>query len=296
MVRAARVERRGAATVEISGPTTVTLRNLATGRVAVLRAGGTSTTNRLTHRTTLSGSQLWLSADDVPFLVTSGDGNRHPRVIDPCALVGSSPAAAEPAATPAPWSLPTDALGAIGRAGLPPLIGPLIRHDHVHLDVLIDGRRVAVPAGIGLAEPVDDGPGRCPPPPLSRRIADCAAGDFFTGRVAASPLHTHTASGVIHIESDRAGTFTLGQVFDEWGVRFDSACIGSYCSGGGRQLRVYVNGNRILGDPRGLVLENGQEIAVILGGAAAFRSVPSKYRLELPQGCGGPGERACSGS
>ena len=178
-------------------------------------------------------------------------------------------------------------------AVLQPLIGKPSRHDHMHLDVIVDGRKVTIPAGIGQAAPEDVGPGPCPPPPESRTIGDCAPGHYFTGRVAASPLQTHTSSGILHLQSEQAGALRLGQFFDEWGVRFGRRCLGGHCSGGGKELRVYVDGRRLPGDPRKLVLRDRQQIAVVYGGADAFRAVPARYTLRLPSGCGGPGERTC---
>ena len=162
----------------------------------------------------------------------------------------------------------------------------MIRHDHVHLDVIVDGRSITVPAGVGLAGPVDQGP--CPP--IKEKNGDCATGQGFFGRVANSPLHTHAASGIVHIEADRRVRFTLGQFFDEWGVRLDSRCVGAYCSGGGKALRVLVDGRRRSGDPRTIVLDDRQEIAVVFGSGAA----PSGYTGGWPgPGCGGSGEKPC---
>ena len=149
---------------------------------------------------------------------------------------------------------------------------------------------MTVPAGIGQAEPVDRGAGPCPPPPESHTIGDCAPGHYFTADVAASQLQTHTSSGILHLQTERPGDLTLGQFFDEWGVAFDARCLGAYCAGGGRELRVYVDGKRRRGDQRKLVLRDGQEIAVIYGGRGAFRTVPSRYGKRMPAGCGGPGE------
>ena len=196
----------------------------------------------------------------MPFLRTVGKGSfsadlvlspgsTQARVLDPCALVGTR-APAKPRETPAPWPLPRYALSRIAAAGLTPLLGRVIRHDHLHLDVIVNGRKVKVPGGVGLAEPVDGG--LCPQGP--RSSGDCATGESFFAQVANAPLHTHASSGLIHIESDRRGAYTLGQVFDEWGVRFDRSCVGGYCTGGGKQLRVYVNGRRVTGDPRAVVL------------------------------------------
>jgi hypothetical protein len=208
--------------------------------------------------------------------------------------LAASPPSTRPLTTPAPWGLPTFALHQIAFAGLNPVTGTLIRHDHVHLDVIVNDVRITVPAGVGMAEPVDRGPGPCPPPPESLSIGDCAPGHFFTARIATSPLHTHTSSGIIHIESDRPGRFTLGEFFDEWGVRLNSSCVGGYCTGNGKELRVFVDGRRVSGDPRSIVLTNRQEIAVVFGGPGDFSSVPSTFKGGWPGlGCGGAGEFKC---
>jgi hypothetical protein len=125
-------------------------------------------------------------------------------------------------------------------------------HIHQHLDILINGKPVTVPSGIGIN-------------PIARFI---------------SPLHTHDVSGVMHVESDVKRDFTLGQFFDVWGLRFSQSCIGGYCAKGADKLRVFVNGKPVSNDPRGLVLRDHQEIAVVYGPAAAGVSVPSTYRFE----------------
>ncbi|HEY4348682.1 MAG TPA: hypothetical protein VGM80_13925 [Gaiellaceae bacterium] len=286
-------------------PGTITLRNTTTGRTATLDSPATSSVDTATSTVTVSGHHVWswASGKQVPFLSTAGkvtlkapffvlsETGAKPRVIDPCAIVAPAPPSTRPRATPAPWSLPVYALSQIAYAGLTPLVGDLTRHDHVHLDLIVNGNRVTVPAGIGLAEPKDSGP--CPPdrPPP---VGDCLTHHVFTAQVANSPIHTHSTSGLIHIEPDRAGTFTLGQFFDEWGVRLGTSCLGSYCTGGGRELRAYVDGKRVSGDPRSIVLTNRQEIAVVFGGPADFASVPGTYKGGWPGlGCGGPGEHSC---
>ena len=285
---------------QLDGPSTVALRNLRTGRTAVLRSPGSFAVDTRTGSVTFRGRHVWYwsTGKRVPFLSTTGTGRlRAPsyvlspgssraRVIDPCALVATAAPSTRPRTTPAPWPLPAYALSQIGYARLTPLVGAVIRHDHVHLDVIVDGRRVGVPAGVGIAEPVDNGP--CPP--LGGKNGDCATGHGFFGRVANSPLHTHSASGIIHVEADRPGAYTLGQFFDEWGVRLDRSCVGGYCAGAGKELRVYVDGRRLAGDPRRIVLTNRQEIAVVFGSGR----VPSTYSGGWPgPGCGGPGERSC---
>ncbi|MEI8105055.1 MAG: hypothetical protein WCH31_04325 [Actinomycetes bacterium] len=306
VVRAVETTRTGGTTVRHLGPTTVTLRNRSSGQVAVLNADGVSSLERVTGSLTFSGHVLWLADDShVPFLSTSGAGSKlaptfrlaggslHARVVDPCALVAPQAPSTETATTPAPWGLPAYRLSQIASAGLVPVVGTLIRHDHVHLDVIVNGRRITIPGGVGHAEPYDSGPGPCPPPPASRTIGDCGPAHFFGDRVALAPLHVHTSSGIIHIEADRPGTFTLGEFFQEWGVRLDATCIGGNCVGGGKELRVYIDGTRVAGDPRRVVLRNRQEIAVVFGSLRDFHSIPAAYAPKIPAGCGGVGEPAC---
>ncbi len=291
----------GNKSVRLTGQAKVTLTNLATGQEVTLSASGPSTFNNSTHTLSFTGHQLWLGGELVPYLATDAKGSldsnfvlsgaRNANVVDPCALVGLTPSVT-PVTTPVPWGLPADALAQIGFAGLTPLLGNLVRHDRDHLDVTINGQAVTVPAGIGQAEPQDFGP--CPPEITE---GDCATGHFVDALVALSPLHTHSTSGIIHIESDRPGVFTLGEFFDEWGVRLSQTCVGGYCTGGGNELRVYVNGQQLITNPRELRLTEHQEIAVVYGGSGAFNSVPSTYSGGWPDerggGCGGEGEPSC---
>lgn len=127
-------------------------------------------------------------------------------------------------------------------------------HTHQHLDLVINGAPVAVPADIGVNE---------------------AAGFI-------SPIHTHEANGVIHIESNIVRDFTLGQFFDVWGVRFTRDCIGGYCANATSTLKAYVNGSLVPGDPRALVLAARQEITVVYGTAQeAPATIPSSYSFPL---------------
>jgi hypothetical protein len=153
---------------------------------------------------------------------------------------------------PVPWSANTADLAARLKAiGLPPLSpfeGTAV-HIHQHLDLYVDGHRVPVPALIGI---------------------DPAVGF--------APLHVHDTSGVIHVESPTVRTYTLGQFFAVWGVRFTPTCLGGYCASGNRQLRIYVNGAAVHGDPTAVTLESHQEIVVAFGTAAQLPSpIPSSY-------------------
>jgi hypothetical protein len=152
----------------------------------------------------------------------------------------------------APWPRNTAGLRArLNALGLPALAqeGTAL-HIHQHLDVSVDGRRVTVPAGIGI--------------------------DELEGFI--SPLHTHDESGVIHVESPDVRTFTLGQFFAVWGVRLTPRCLGGYCTTGSRSLSVFVDGKRFSGDPRLLPLAEHEEIVVAYGTRAQLpRPIPARF-------------------
>jgi hypothetical protein len=168
---------------------------------------------------------------------------------------GASPAALAGLQTgPPPWGTnTTDLAERLQAIGVPPLSameGEAV-HIHQHLDLYVDGRKVPVPAGVGI-DPV----------------------------VGYAPLHTHDATGVIHLESPTVRTYTLGEFFAVWGVRFSASCLGGDCAGGGRQLRVYVDGRAYQGDPTTLTLAAHQELVVAFGTAAQLPSpIPSSYRF-----------------
>jgi hypothetical protein len=122
-------------------------------------------------------------------------------------------------------------------------------HIHQHIDLILNGAQVAVPADIGIN---------------------------YAARFI-SPIHTHDETGVIHVESDEVRDFTLGEFFDIWGVRLTKDCIGGYCSKGTNTLKVFVNGKPVNGDPRNLVLQSHQEIAIVFGPQTAAKDIPSRY-------------------
>jgi hypothetical protein len=288
----------------LEGPVRVYLQNQATKRSIVLDSSG-SYSIAPNGSVRFHGRNVWYwGLGDMPFLVTDGPGSfvapsyrlgpgaTRARVIDPCALLAPKRPDIRVRTTPAPWPILSYALSRIRSAHLTPLLGRIVRHDHVHLDVIVNRNKVIVPAGVGLAEPQDNGPCK----PQTQAVSECsaAAGDFYTAFVANSPLHTHTASGMIHVEADRPGPYTLGQFFDEWGVRLSDTCLGGYCAGGGKELAVFVDGHRVNGSPRDIVLGNRQEIAVAFGDRNDLRSAPSAYHGVWPGlGCGGAGEIRC---
>jgi hypothetical protein len=128
-----------------------------------------------------------------------------------------------------------DAIGVPARAGT-------TLHTHQHLDVFVNGKRVVVPAGIGIGE---------------RLI---------------SPLHTHDDSGVIIGESTTVRSYSLAEFFAVWGVRLPKTCLAGECGAG--KLHFFVEG-KPAADPNRIVLTHHQEIAVAFGPPP--KPVPSSY-------------------
>lgn len=142
------------------------------------------------------------------------------------------------AAVAPPWPLPTDTLLRVRAAGMD--LGPMgtAEHYHAHLDITVDEKPVAVPTDIGV--------------------------DAATGAMA--PLHTHTADGVIHVESDRKGRpFTLGQLFTAWNVRLTVGQMGSLVVDEGTTLTAFVDGKKVDGNPAMIQLAEHQQISLVYG-------------------------------
>jgi hypothetical protein len=100
-----------------------------------------------------------------------------------------------------------DAIKALGLPGL----SDTVQHYHTHLHLIVQGNDVPVPPDIGL---------------------DAATQTY-------APIHTHDDRSVIHIEADVKNYHSdLQNVFDIWGVRFNSQCVGGYCNG----VKMWVNG------------------------------------------------------
>jgi hypothetical protein len=158
------------------------------------------------------------------------------------------------------WRAPNDPLERTVQAGLEPDRKEfLIHHVHAHLDVFVDGKPIAVPAGIGIN--IDD--------PAVHRFKE-PDGSFSYGGIdppcrksCISPLHTHDGSGVLHTESATPKPNTLGQFFTEWGVRLSESCVGRYCDP--EAVAFYVNGKPYAEDPRAIKLTDRKEIAIVIG-------------------------------
>ena len=158
--------------------------------------------------------------------------------------------------TPPPWPTNEAKLQLrLREIGIPALQeeGQVV-HIHQQLDVFVDGTKVPIPPNIGIG-------------PQSAFI---------------SPLHTHEdPASIMHVESPTASRYSLGQFFAVWGVRLDARCIGAKCAGGDTQLRMWVNGKLVSGDPTRLVLAEHQVIVLAYGTAAQMpKKIPSTFDFE----------------
>jgi hypothetical protein len=122
-----------------------------------------------------------------------------------------------------------------------------VLHIHQHLDLYVQGKKVVLPALIGIYD-----------------------NSYIT------EVHVHDNSGVIHVESPTQRDFTLGQLFGEWGVKLTANCVGRYCG----HVKWWVNGAPQTGDPAQLVLEAHQETVIAAGPPPLV--IPKSYKF--PEG------------
>jgi hypothetical protein len=146
--------------------------------------------------------------------------------------------------------------------GVPCLTEDLPQHHiHVHLQIVYDGVRVPVPAGIGIGRPwgVD------------------SSGFIATGACFAW-IHVHDTTGVVHIVTPEENPFTLAQLFEVWGHPLG---VGSALGYEGSVV-VLVNGRRIEGDPGAVKLGNLENIVLELGKPPATPP-PALYDFAAPR-------------
>src|SRR6266540_5554377 len=109
----------------------------------------------------------------------------------------SAAAAPRPTTGAPPWPAPPNPIQLASKAGLVPERAEFLQyHVHAHLDVLVNGDPVRVPAGIGIN--IKD------PGVTSEKLADgttAYGGIELCRHVCISPLHTHDDTGVLHTET-----------------------------------------------------------------------------------------------
>jgi hypothetical protein len=126
-------------------------------------------------------------------------------------------------------------------------------HIHAHLAIFVNGTQKLVPYGVGIVPPY-----QLQTIPAGQPAAGTA---FVGGGTKFYWLHTHDETGVIHIESPKQVTFTLGQFFDEWGQQLGPNQVGSNTG----KITAYVNGKVFTGNPRDVPLNAHNVIQLDLG-------------------------------
>lgn len=105
-------------------------------------------------------------------------------------------------------------------------------HIHPHLKIIINGTEQIIPANIGIT------------------------------LACMHPIHTHDASGTLHVESPEQRDFTLGDFFAVWQKPFSHDQILGYKADGGHEIVMTVDGqpssrfeNLVFKDKEEIVIE-----------------------------------------
>jgi len=125
-----------------------------------------------------------------------------------------------------------------------------VYHTHTHLDIFVNGKASEVPGGIGI------------------KPSDCL---YW--------MHTHSADGVIHVESPQQRLMTLGDFFDIWAQTVQNVPQFPHIPTGGNNLpAVYVNGEAVSssGNYRETKIYPNTEIALVYGSPGPS-TIPSTY-------------------
>ena len=115
----------------------------------------------------------------------------------------------------------------------------LVRHDHSMLSIYINGEQREIPTNLGI----------------NTEICNQEGGNMHT-------VHTHDASGRLHIETAADVDMPLGVFFDIWGVHFNETGIFDYRVSNTHELIMTIDGvtNNQFDD---YLLVDGKEITII---------------------------------
>ena len=130
---------------------------------------------------------------------------------------------------------------------------------HAHLTLYKDGKRVPLPADVGI--------------PYSQAIGGRHYCLYW--------LHTHDASGVIHIESPTARLYTLGQFFDIWrytsrwdaqgglagaaGLVVDASFVTALKAAKPGEIHIFIGGKPVSTSYRDITLTKHKLITIEIG-------------------------------
>ncbi len=208
-------------------------------------------------------------------VVTGGGGSvpghfKNPHVaLEPIPASMSSSWVKPPAGTPGPETLPVPSgpkLATLINAASGQTLNGIqcqtneqtLVHVHTHLTIFVNGQARVIPYGIGI--PGFQAIQLNPAPPAG-------PGPFVETGTCFYWLHVHANDGVIHVESPSTTmNFTLGQLFDEWGIPLSSTQVGSatgkvtvFFTSPGKKTGIYT------GNPRNLPLGDHYQIQLVVG-------------------------------
>jgi hypothetical protein len=116
---------------------------------------------------------------------------------------------------------------------------PIIMHFHPILTITVDGKPMTVPGQIGID------------PALwkDHSLDQYGMQAMSDGMSSMAPLHTHDASGTIHVESNTIRNYTLGQFLDNWGGLNVT----------GKTVKATLDGAPV-SDYKNIILRDGEQI------------------------------------
>ena len=129
----------------------------------------------------------------------------------------------------------------------------ILYHIHTHLSLFYDGQQIAIPMGVGIVPP--------------RQVQ----ANFVVGGKCFYWLHTHDATGIIHVESPVQKQFTLGDFFDIWGQPLRTGDVAGYHG----SVVTVVDGKRYSGNPRDIVLGEHEQVTLEVGPPYPFPTAPT---------------------
>jgi hypothetical protein len=112
-----------------------------------------------------------------------------------------------------------------------------------HLEVFAHQHVVAIPAGIGIAPPLELG-------------TDATV----RGGRCSYPASTSDPTGVIDVR--RGALVTLGDLFDIWGQALGKRIVARFRTPAGSLVVAYVNGHRFMANPRAIPLLRHERIVL----------------------------------
>lgn len=119
-------------------------------------------------------------------------------------------------------------------------------HWHPHLEIIIKGEEVGIPANIGIGSKYANSP-------------------FYDSMMSMTNMHTHDASGTLHWEvmmhAPIPQDMYLGNFFQVWGETFNKNCIFVFCNGPEGDVKMTVNG-KLNNDFEKYIVKDGDEIVI----------------------------------